>query len=283
MGDIPGWYYYKQALLPVGPPHGEADTALIESGEIWKGHYKNAFFARWTSDFDCGRETNWWYVIKPEPFDIAALNSKKRYKINRGLRYFDVRQIDPMEYLEDIYRIQTLAYQAYPEKYRPTVEREKLFETVSEEWTKPGAAVFMAFHRESGMPEGYIHMQVEDTCIYSIAQKAVPAYEKFHINHAMLAGVLDYWKEELGNGKYFCVGARNIQHETAFMDFVEENFGFRKAYCRLNISYNPRVKWLVTVLYSVRGILKKLDGIGIVHKINGVMQMEEIVRNQAER
>lgn len=283
MAEASGWQYYKGALLPECPPDAQVDTASVESGQIWKGAYKNAVFARWTSEFDCGYETRWWYVIKAEPFDLAALNAKKRYKVNRGIRFFDVRRIDPLRHMEDIYRVQVDAYQDYPEKYRPTVDKEKLFAAIRQEWTRPEMIVFGAFHRETGALEGYIQMSVNGKCIYSNAQKATPAYEKFQINYALLAGVLEDLKDQLAEGYYISVGSRNVQHETAFQDFVEDIFGFRKAYCRLNVAYNPRIGWVIPILYSFRGLLTKLDHIGIVHKINGVLQMEQIVREQARR
>ena len=60
---------------------------------------------RWTSDFDCGYETNWWCCIKDTLLDMASLKSKRRYEINKGKKNFDVRLIDPVEYVEDIITI----------------------------------------------------------------------------------------------------------------------------------------------------------------------------------
>lgn len=280
MSEITGWQYYKGALLPTCAPDETVDASMVESNEIWKGSCRNAIFARWTSQFDCGYETQWWYVIKTEPFDLGALNAKKRYKVNRGLRMFEVRRIDPVGYMEDIYRVQVAAYADYPEKYRPTVDQQKLFDTIRTEWTGPDVLVYGAFHRETGSLEGYIQMTVNGNCINSNAQKATPAYEKFQINYALLAGVLEDLKDKLAGEYYVSVGSRNVQHETAFQDFVEDIFGFRKAYCKLNVAYNPRFGWAVPVLYMFRGLLAKLDQIGIVHKINGVLKMEQIVRSQ---
>ena len=50
--------------------------------------------ARWTSDWDCGYETEWWYCIKDTPFDISTLKSKRRYEINKGNKNFEVREIN---------------------------------------------------------------------------------------------------------------------------------------------------------------------------------------------
>ena len=76
-----GWIYYNRAALPTVSPKDEPDTAPVRSGEIWKtdGH---PLLARWTTEFDCGCETEWWYVVKDTPFDIGSLKAKRRYEIN---------------------------------------------------------------------------------------------------------------------------------------------------------------------------------------------------------
>ena len=79
------WKYYNHAMIPTVAPHEEADVETIYSKDFWKEN-KNALLARWTSDFDCGYETNWWYVIKDDPFDITTLKSKRRYESIRGKR-----------------------------------------------------------------------------------------------------------------------------------------------------------------------------------------------------
>ena len=96
------WFYYNHAALPQTPPHIEPDTTCIETGEIWKIPGGSPLLARWTTDFDCGYETNWWYVIKESPFDISTLKAKRRYEINKGIKNFRVVEINPFEYKEDL-------------------------------------------------------------------------------------------------------------------------------------------------------------------------------------
>lgn len=51
------WKYYNHAMIPITAPHEEVDIQCIKDKSIWKEN-KNALFARWTSDFDCGYETS---------------------------------------------------------------------------------------------------------------------------------------------------------------------------------------------------------------------------------
>ena len=57
--QIDGWKYYNHAAIPTTAPHEPVNMEPIKYGEIWK--IKGALLARWTSDWDCGYETEWWY------------------------------------------------------------------------------------------------------------------------------------------------------------------------------------------------------------------------------
>lgn len=282
MTDIAGWQYYKNAMLPTCAPHEQPDTAPVRSGEIWN-QGSGVIFARWTEEFDCPQETQWWYVIKDTPFDIMALNSNTRYKINKSKRLFRVVQIDPAEHIEDIYNVQVAAYSQYPAKYRPTVDREALEATIRKNWLTDRVIVYAAYFRETDAFAGYILLTRNGRCVELTAQKVMPEYEKYQINAALVAYTVEQLGDFLAGDGYICDGARNVQHETAFQDYLERYFGFRKAYCRLRIAYNPKFGWLVKLLYGFRGLLRRLDGISVVHKINGVLLMEQIVRSDAQK
>lgn len=46
----------------------------------------------------------------------------------------------------------------------------------------------------------------------------------------MVARILEDNNDRLNKGFYINDGARSIRHETAFQDYLEKYFGFRKAY-----------------------------------------------------
>lgn len=236
--------------------------------------------ARYTTDFDCGYETNWWYVLKDEAFDISLLKSDYRYKINKGIKHFDVHVIDPMNYKEDLYRVQVAAFSAYPKKYRPTVNEKHFIEGIKR-WES--FVVFGAFCREENKLVGYSLLQRHgDTWIELSVQKTVPEYEKYQLNAALVEGVLRYFNSFLIHGGIICDGARSINHETNFQDYLEKYFGFRKAYCKLHVVYNLKIKWIIMLMYPIRRLLMRLDGIGKIHQLNAVLRMEEIARKHNE-
>jgi hypothetical protein len=69
------WRKYNGVLIPDQPPHIEIDDSdsLIKK----KISANNAFFARWTSNFDCNKETNFWYVICDIPLEFKDYSLKR--------------------------------------------------------------------------------------------------------------------------------------------------------------------------------------------------------------
>lgn len=271
------WTYYNHAMIPSTPPNIVPDLSPLKDGTIWKLEGKRVLLTRWTSDFDCGKETNWWYVIADKPFNLQSIKAKRRYEINKGLNNFEVRKINPADYTEDIYEIQVAAFSAYPEKYRPTVDHDSFIENVSH-WEKEN--VYGAFYKENGKLCGYSYITIKSNFINFDVLKTIPSYEKFGLNAALVYRLVDDYNELLSNGGFICDGERSVNHETAFQDYLEKYFNFRKAYCTLNIAYNPKIKWLVKMLYLFRKLLLKFDNISKIHLVNALLKMEHIIRMQ---
>lgn len=120
--SLDDWKYYNHAIVPNTAPHIEPDMTPIINGSIWKIGKGTPYLIRWTTDFDCGYETEWWYCIKDKPFDIDALPSKKRYEINKGKKNFNVKVIVPTEYKDELFNITVDAYSSWDKKYRPILD-----------------------------------------------------------------------------------------------------------------------------------------------------------------
>lgn len=275
---IAGWEYYNNAAIPTEPICFEPDIILIENGDIWNMD-GSPLLARWTTDFDCKYETNWWYVIKDNSFDISRLKANYRYKINKGIRMFECKRINPKEYLEELHEVFLAAYSSWPKKYRPNASFERTKKFINEICNQSSTICYGAFFRESGKLCGFMKCRVRDVYTELQIQRVNPAYEKYQINAALVHCLINDFSFQLCKGETFILdGARSINHETAFQDYLEKYFGFRKVYCKLHIAYNPKIKWAVDILFKFRKMLIKLDGIGIIHKINGILKMEEIIR-----
>lgn len=271
------WVYYQHAMIPDCAACEEVDASPVTSGAIWHGTQAGVpLLARWITDWDCGQETNWWYVIKDAPLELSQLKAKRRYEINRGLKNFEVRPIAPEDYPEQLYAVQVAAFSAYPAKYRPTVDRLKFLEDVTHWGSCP---VYGAFSRQTGELAGYALLRlITPGYLDFTVLKTKPQFERQAVNAALVASILEQQRSFLASGGILCDGARCISHETGFQDYLEKYFGFRRAYCTLHVAYRPGIRWVIRAAYPFRRLLKKLDAIGIVHQLNGVLKMEEIVR-----
>ena len=274
------WNYYNYCMIPNVFPHEVVDDSKVTSGEIFKGN--KALLARWTSDFDCAEPTSWWYFIKRDAFDLNQLKSNRRYKITKGIKNFEVRRIDPKEYAAQLHQVYTDAMTGYPPESRVNIafpEFEKTMTALSQ--CSDTHYIYCAFFRETGELRGYIHIPVYETWAALSSLITNPEYEKYQINAALIYYVLEDLTDRMDGTFYISDGERNVLHKTNFHDYLEKYFLCRRAYCHLHIQYRPIIKPFVYLLYPFRNLLKKADRISIIHKINGVLFMEEIRRSDS--
>lgn len=242
-------------------------------GELGGG---TALLARWTTDWDCKNETSWWYVIKDTPFDISSLKAKRRYEITKGRRNFTVIKIDPVEHKEELYKATVAAYQGYDKKYRPSLDHSAFIEGI-DKWRKN--IIYAAFSKEDNVLAGYALLTKAGENLNFNMLKTYPEYEKSGVNAAIIAFILEDNEKLFSEEHYLVDGSRNVSHETGFQDYLEKYFGFRKAYCKLHIKYRKPFNIFIEILYRLRKPLRKLDSIGMIHNVNSLLAMEEVVRN----
>lgn len=272
---VDGWRYYNHALLPTCAPHEITDVSRLNEKVFWSQTPGNAILARWTSDFDLKEEGNWWYVIKDDEFDISKLKSKRRYEINKGKKNFEVKEIDPLLFIDEIVDIHIKAYEEYPIQYRPVVNNDKLSQEIIE-W-KNNAKIFGAFSLEDSKLYGFAMAVEYDTYVNFTMLKVVPSSERKGINAALVAGLLEHYNDRLTNGYYICDGERALFHETQFQDYLEKYFGFRKAYSNLHIKFRFPFSIIIKCLFPIRGLVEK-SGLGIMKKINVLLLYYELSR-----
>lgn len=271
---IDGWKYYNHAFIPTTPPDKAPNLNALSNKSIWREE-KRALLARYTTNWDCKQKTNWWYVIKDSPFDISALKSKRRYEINKGNKHFSVNEINPADYCEDIFLTTISAYETYPLSYRPNIKYDHFIRDVKK-WNY--YKTYGAFSKDDGKLYGYAILDKENQYIDFLVLKSNPQKEKFGINAAIINKILLDHEELLSHGGYICDGSRSIQHETAFQDYLEKYFLFRKAYCELNIVYRPFFRIIVNALFPFRSYFEKHDNLVFLKSVSALLKMEEIYR-----
>ena len=270
-GGIGDWKYYNHAAVSSLEPHEVPDTAPVISGDIFKMS-PSPLFARWADGFDCGSETNWWYVICDGPFSLETLSKSSRKSVRRALERCEVKKIDAADYIDDLIN----CYKEAIVRYK-NIDNEQSEDQLREHFlATPGIEVFGGFDKESGKLIGYKTMYVGNRVVEFRTSKYSADYLKLRVSDALNFSVIDYYLNDLKKG-YLSNGSRSINHETNVQNYYEEHFGFRKAYCRLHVCYKPSFKVVVKLFYPFRGIIKKMKG-NIFHQITAVLRMEEIIR-----
>lgn len=269
--EINGWCYYNHAAIPTVAPHEEPDVAPINDKRIWSISGGFPMFARWTTSFDCGYETNWWYLIREAPFEIESIPSKERKSIRQALRKSYAKKICFDDYIDDLYACYLSAYERY--ENADNLQTKEMFEKLAEK----GYDCWGSFDIETDVLIGYMTVLVCDSYAEIKAAKFNPKYLKQQASDSLYVTVLEHYLNECKK-KYICSGSRNINHKTGTQEYKIRRFGYRKAYCHLYMEYNPKVKKVVKLLYVFRKLLKYLDKITFIHQINAVLLMEEIVR-----
>lgn len=275
-----GWRYYNHALLPTTAPHIKPNVSELNNYLDWFSNIKRIpLFARYTVDFDCGYETNWWYVIKDTPFDIMQLKAKRRYEINKGNKNFVVKEIAVEDYLKPMYSVYLSAISTYGDEYNPIDQDAFSNDLLQGESNR----FFAAFENQTDKLVAYAICVEDDLCIYFSVLKAIPEYEKYGLNAAVVCGILSYYDAQLssGEGYYISDGERSILHETLFQEYLEKYFGFRKAYCLLKIKYIFPVNLIVNLLYPFKDYIEKQSGT-LFKKVYSVLLMESYVKEGKE-
>lgn len=266
------WRKYNGAIIPNSPPH-----LLVQekAGMIRKRVISTfSFFARWVSDFDCKKVTNFWYVINDTPLEINDYSSNTRSKIRRGLKNFDVKKVKKDEILKNGYKTYKEAYKRYKTTMRPFTKQKFLehIKSLSKEWEFWGV-----YTKDNGILVAYSENRViNNQCNYSTI-KFHADYLKNYVSYALYFTMNKYYLNEK-RIKYVNEGTRSILHQTNVQSFLIDKFKFRKAYCKLHILYHPFVVVFVKILFPFRRFLIQFN-FSFFQKVGVVLKQEELRRD----
>ena len=84
------FFLYRQAWRYDGAPHQEPHLQEQEWKDLLK---QGGLLVRNTYDFDCQKETSFWYVIKDKFDGFEALPSRVRNKVRHAEQYFDYQLV----------------------------------------------------------------------------------------------------------------------------------------------------------------------------------------------
>ena len=262
------WRKYNRALISNRAPHIDSNSENISL--LLKK--EKAFLARWVSDFDCKKETDFWYIICDKNKGIEEYSVNTRSKIKRGLKNCDVREIGKQEIIINAYEVYNKAFLKYTTHF--TCQSKDHFiqeiESLGCEWE-----FFGVYYKEKLVAYCLCSIK-DDTCNYSTI-KFHPQYLKYYTSYALFYTMNRYYLVDR-KLKYVNDGSRNLVHKTNIQAFLITKFGFRKAYCRLHVKYNPILRFIVIFIYPLRFVFHRFNNKFAV-KITALLWQEKIIRS----
>lgn len=250
----------------------------VEYASGWGGLFsllvgEGAFFCRWDEDFDGPSEGEWWHVIKDQPEDIAKLPKKTRWQIRQGWKNVEVVPLGRDAIAAEGYDVYRSAFDRYI-----TFEEILSVDAFNKAIAKlPDETEFWGVReRGTGRLVAFSENLVRDgACFYDtiwFEPSALKAYAGYMLIHEMNKHYLN----ERGL-RYVSDGARSISHQTKVHEFLEQKFGFRRAYARLRVVYFPGFGLVVRLLYPFRRWFNGRSS-GIAQKVAVVLEQERIRR-----
>lgn len=262
--------YYNNSLLPNCLDVETISFTKEELDAAFKKHKKALFFL-YTTNYDCGFDTEWYYIINNRGFDKINVSSKN-YKRKKNVINNNVlcRIIDPIIYKEEIKRVSALAISDY-KTYSAEIPSFNV-----EKW---GGIFVGAFTKQSNSLIGFVHIVKNKNQLSLSYEKTDPNYKKYYpslaLNHFVIDKICDFSK-----GEYLTNGSRTILHGTNHNDFLIEYCGFEKKYCRLHIIYRKKIRFIIPLIRFLRPLFSLLDFNKFFHKVNGVLKIDLIFRKQ---
>ena len=268
------WKLYNNMIVPTGEPHINIEIEKKTINELWK-KYPRAILIRYTSNWDKQEESEWYYIIKDKATELSELGKSARNQVRKGLKNFEIRKIDLDANYDAIYEVYVRACERYDSYHVRT--KDDYYSFIKSQYIED-VDIWGGFNIESGELMGYsICSTYRDSVDWNEAT-FVPDALKLRISDAMEYFLLDYYINQK-RYRYIISGQRSIDHVTNVQEYDIRQFGFRKAYCDLNIIYRPIVELMVSILYPFRNSIRKLGNQNVtLHKLSSIMLLEEIRR-----
>ena len=266
MGQI-SWRLYKNAWIYLEESK-ENPLSKEEAKSILKD---KGLMVRNTYDFDTKEETSFWFIIKDKLEDISELPASTRTKIRKALKIYNIRRIELDELESVAYEIIKSAEKTYKIKESSTSSRDYvlLFERFRE---RDNCECWCVENKTNGEIVGFsINYVKADSCDYDyIKCKAEAIHNSSYPFYGLFYTMNQYYLGEK-KLKYVCDGSRSITEHSNIQPFLEYNFKFRKAYCKLKIHYKWWFGVVVKLLFPFRNFIP-------FRNVKAVLRMEEYSR-----
>lgn len=250
----------------------ESKEELLSKDEVRSLLKKKGLMIRNTYDFDTEEKTSFWFIIKDKFEDISELPFSARRNIRRALKFYDIRKINLKEFSEIAFPIMTSAQKSY--KIRCHVINRNEFDDMIKKYKCESDKEFWVVEKKENKEAVAIAINriKEDSCEYDDMKcKPDALKDRTYPYYGLIYKMNEHYLEER-KLKYVSDGSRSVTEHSNIQDFLEHNFKFRKAYCRLKIFYKTWFGVVIKVLFPFRNLIP-------IRNIKAILRLEEYSRN----
>lgn len=257
---------YKHCLVWGGVPSEESELSKKEAQQLLKEN--KAWMLRNIYDWDCGAETNFWFIIK-DCYNFEEYNKKTKKYLAKANERFEYKLISKDFLRAHGYDVYQKAYAHYKvnDGFHET-ERDFILriDNMNSEYQ-----IWGAIDKETGLLEAYsICRYLEKICMYE-SSKANPEFlPKYYIMYGLYDARDKYYLGDK-NLEYVISSARSVSEHSNIQTFLIEKLNFRKAFCRLKLYYSWWLRIAILMLYPMRNLIPFV-------KIKNICKFEEINR-----
>lgn len=199
---------------------------------------KGGWMVRNTFDFDQREKSEFWYLIKDSFGGMEEHSQNERKKLRHAFRSFDYQIVDNQTIKSNAYPIAKATFDDY--KVTDRRMNEEVFKAYFDYCGTKNFDYWGVFDKNNGKLVGFCAVRVWDnTCEYGLIG-FLPEYKHnaTYPYYGFFYKMNEYYLADK-KFKYVADGTRSITEHSDIQSFLEKNFKFRKAYCKLKMRY----KW----------------------------------------
>lgn len=222
-----------------------------------------------TYDFDQKEESDFWYIIKDSFGGMEEHSSNERKKIRRANKSFIYKRIDRQLIVNEGYNIVKSVNDNYVVKDRKI--NVAIFQELLQLWDEENNEFWGAFDIKNEKFVGFAVIKIFDIGCFYDTVTIFPEYKHnaTYPYYGFFYKLNEYYLGER-KFKYVSDGSRSITEHSNIQPFLEHNFKFRKAYCKLKIRY----KWWLGIMVRVLLPFRKIIGNRNVKAILNMHRMQ---------
>ena len=242
---------YKHCLVWNGAPNREVKIQADVSKNLIR--LSKAWMLRNCYDWDCKEATNYWFIIKNK-YAPEDYSKKTRKYIQKANDRFIFKLIGKDMLYEQGYKVYLDAFSKYKVNDGFKESREQFIARIN--GMNSDFEIWGAIDKETGNLEAYSICKKIDDIVEFESSKANPEFlSKFYVLYG-LYDARNYHYLENEKKDFVISSARSITEHSNIQNFMIEKFGFRKAYCKIDLYYVFWLKVCIYILYPFRRLIK---------------------------